>query len=308
VRLELSDRSAIDNPSSDQVERALRRLGAAGDGYAILASDPDSYLQTSVAGEGGFLLEFQQGSTDQHYRASRTVSLDQTLRAFRSYLSQDGRWRTALDWQRLHLAAADQTPSARRGPRRINPGRALARFGVDVIWALVQLIVLAALFVAGGELGGALGFLVMPRIFGLPLALGFAAGVVAGLVVNHSSRMWIMRLRLRRLRRSGQRVDATVLHVEEGYASGGRGGGMTTYTVYVGWRDRDGAEHEYERRYRFWGRRSRAFEAAVVGQPALPVFYAPGHPSRFVIDIPFAPTMADLALGEGKGQIHVQNA
>jgi hypothetical protein len=37
-------------------------------------------------------------------------------------------------------------------------------------------------------------------------------------------------------------------------------------------------------------------EAAFTYGAKVPVYYPPGRPSRFVIDVPFAPTMADFFL------------
>jgi hypothetical protein len=182
--------------------------------------------------------------------------------------------------------------------------RVAARLGVGLVWGLAQVVILGALFVAGG-LVGALGSLVAPSIYGLPISIGFAGGFVAGLVVNHYARMWLLHLRLRLLRRRGQQAMANVVWVDEQLAANPRGPGTITYTVFVHWQDPvSGGDHEYERQYRFWGTASKHFETSV-DEPYLRVLYAPSRPSRFVIDIPFAPTAADLVLSERPRQVQL---
>ena len=82
-------------------------------------------------------------------------------------------------------------------------------------------------------------------------------GAIAALAVNHNARAWLQRSRL-------------------------------DPVTGVSWKG--------ERRYRFWGRGSKRLEAAFAYGAKVPVYYPPGRPSRFIIDVPFAPTMADFFL------------
>jgi hypothetical protein len=301
MRLELDGAAAIDDPTPEQVDQALRALQPDST-YAILERGTSSYLQTAIDGGGRYLLELQDGSPDQHYRVPRPVPLQEVIDAFASYLSGDDRWRAGHDWERMDATPAPAVARPRRRRRQMSHGRVFARLGVGLVWGLVQLAILGLLFTAGG-LVGALGVLVVPRYFGLPLAIGFVAGTVAGLLVDHSARGWLLSLRLRRLRARGQRVMAAVEWVGEQFAASGRGPGTTTYTVYVQWRDPvTGVDHQYDRQYRFWSSAPPRFEA-MLDQASVPVLYAPARPSGFVIDIPFAPTMADLVMGERAGQV-----
>ncbi len=181
----------------------------------------------------------------------------------------------------------------------MNGERRWARFGVALLWGLGQLLVLAVLFYAGGVAGAYLGFRLLPAVAGgrestVPIFLGFAAGLVAAGVVNHEARMWVQRLRIRALRRTGVRVDATVVAVDRRYTPNPKGQGSTTYTVTVRWPGYTG-----RRAYRFWGRGSVAFETVFHRRATVPVRYAADRPGRFVLDVPFAPTMADLVAGRG---------
>lgn len=168
---------------------------------------------------------------------------------------------------------------------------------IGLAWGLGQLVILGVLFFCGLLAGGLLGVYVFGSqdVSGL-VDLGFVAGIVAAIAVNHSARIWLQRLRLRGLRRRGTAVDATVVSLNGHYTSNPRGGPGNTYcTVLVGWTDPvTGASWKGERLYRFWGSAPRGFRAACADGAKVGVYYPPGRPSRFVIDIPFAPTMADL--------------
>jgi hypothetical protein len=172
-------------------------------------------------------------------------------------------------------------------------GRVLARLGIGLGWFVVQALILAACFVAGGELGG-LGYLVSPDYYAAPLAVGFIAGIVIGLCLNVHIPRWLFQQRVRHLRRAGVRTAASLDWVDQQMASS-RGTALRTYTVFVSWPAADGQTHRLERQYRFWGSGWRQFEAAVAGA-TVPVLYEPARPAHAVLDVPFTPTVADLLL------------
>jgi hypothetical protein len=301
VRFALEGAAPIDNPTRQEVEHGLRTLESAERDYAILERQAETYLQTAPNGDGAFLLEFRDGSDDRHFQARRPLPIDDVITAFGAYLDRDAGWRSRYEWERLDLTPP--APRPRRERRQTSRERALARDVAGLAWGLAQAVILAALLVAGGLAGGLASLVVPSSVYALPVVIGFAGGLVAGVVVNHSSRMWLLGLRLRRLRQRGQRVMATVEWVDRRLVANPRGPGTTIYTVFVHWSDPvDGTEHEYERQYRFWGTGSKRFETAV-DEPHLAVLYARAHPSRFVIDIPFAPTAADFVLSERPGQV-----
>ena len=175
-----------------------------------------------------------------------------------------------------------------------------ARLRINLLWGLAQVVIVALLFYAGGVLAAFITFDVLPDLFGTRptsngVLIGLAAGVMAGLTVTHRSRSWLLRLRVRRLRRDGVTVTATVQRVERFYRYSPKGPGTMTYTVHVRWDDPvSGGDRAGQRRYRFWGRGSRSFEHAFGTGHAIPLLYEAGHPARFVIDMQYAPTMADL--------------
>jgi hypothetical protein len=302
VRLEVEGAAPIDNPTPEQVEQGLRWLESAARGYAILEQRASDYLQTAPNGNGAYMLEYREGSPDKHFRVSRSLPLEDVAGAFVAYLSQDAGWRSRYEWEKIDLTPSPTPTRPHRERRQMSSSRVAARLAVGLVWGLTQIVILGAFWIGGG-LAGALGSLIAPSIYALPVSIGIVGGVLAALVVNHHARMWLLQFRLRRLRRRGQRVMASVVWVDEHMAANARGPGTITYSVFLRWHDLvAGADHEYERQYRFWGSGSRQLEA-LVHEPTVPVLYEPSDPSRFVIDIPFAPTMADLVLSEQPGQV-----
>jgi hypothetical protein len=305
--LEVEGAAPIDNPTPEQVELGLRLLESAGRDYAILEQRASDYLQTAPDGNGAYTLEYQEGSPDAHFRTPRSLPLDDVATAFVAYLGQDAGWRSRYEWERIDLTSAPTSPRPHRERRQMSRSRVAARLAVSLVWVLTQIFILGAFWIGGG-LVGALGSLVAPSIYALPVSIGIVGGVLAALVVNHHARMWLLQFRLRRLRRQGQRVMASVVWVDEHMAASLRGPGTMTYTVFLRWQDLvGGGDHEYERQYRFWAGRSRQLEG-LVDEPTVPVLYESSDPSRFAIDIPFAPTMADLILSEQPGQVQPGSA
>lgn len=173
--------------------------------------------------------------------------------------------------------------------------RSGARFGIGLIWTAVMVVIVAGLISAGLILGGEL-YLRLHHFGGadqswLAPVLGLV-GALLGVSICHLARGWVQRLRLARLQRGGVTATGQVLARLDEYVANTRGPGMTRYRVSVVWTDESGPQIG-ERRYRFWGDGDRAFEELTERGAEVQVRYPHGRPGRFVIDIPYAPTMAD---------------
>ena len=174
------------------------------------------------------------------------------------------------------------------GPRRMLVG---------LIWGLIQAVIVFALLFAGGGAAAFLDRAVTGHAPASPAAVlaGLAAGLAAGLFTGHNTRTWLQAARLRRFRSVGVSVRAIVDRLDRQCAVSGRGPGLTSYVVHVHWQDQaTGARCHGERRYRFTAHRSRRLEVLCAGQARVAVYYPARRISRFVIDVPFAPTMADF--------------
>jgi hypothetical protein len=167
---------------------------------------------------------------------------------------------------------------------------------IGLVWSLVQVVLVFALALAvglpvaylsqeagAGESAGWVGL------------YGMAAGVGVAVLVCHRARGWVLKSRLRRLRASGVSVQGVVRRLDQQWSASGRGGGLTKYVAHVQWRDPvTGERWQGERRYRFYGRGSEQLEAALADGAQVDLCYPADRPSRFIIDVPFAPTMADV--------------
>lgn len=300
MRIESQAGAPIDSPTQVDVERLLRELRPP-DGLVILEARPGDFMQTAADGDGGFVLEYRDGPAAVHYRARNKPSLAEVIGAFQSYLRRDGAWRTSFEWQ--HFTDDRQAPRSTPERRASGLGRSLARAAVTMVWGLVQLGILAALLFLAGVAGAFVGFVLIPHFAGgsatwAPLPLGFGAGVIAACIVNHSARMWLQRARLRLLGSDAVRVIALVVWVDRSTTFNPRAPSRTTYAVHLRWQDPlSHMTQEQVRRYAFWGNRSKPFDNVFRQRAMLAVRYAPGRPSRFIIDVPFAPMMADLVVG-----------
>lgn len=167
---------------------------------------------------------------------------------------------------------------------------------IGLAWALLRVVILVALFRAGAMLAavlvtGAFG----GHGAGPAAVVGILAGLAAALVASHRACGWLMRLRLRGLRVRGVTANAVVVKCDWDMSSS-RGLAIARYTVLVRWVDpAAGVPRQGSRRYHFVGLGSQRFEAACPHGAIVLVLYPPNRPSRFIIDVPFAPVMADIA-------------
>ena len=170
------------------------------------------------------------------------------------------------------------------------------RLLIGLTWVLLRVVILIALFRACAILA----VLLVAGVFGghgtgPAAAAGMLVGIAAALVASHRARDWLMRLRLRRLRVKGVKAKAVVVKCDWDMSSS-RGLAIAKYTVLVRWVDpATGVPRQGSRRYHFVGLGSQRFEAACSHGAIVPLLYPPNRPSRFIIDVPFAPVMADIA-------------
>lgn len=96
MKLELESAPTVMNPDADAIVASLASVR----GFAILSRDQITYIQTSGSAREGFILEYQDGDTDLHYRCPDELSLEQVTRAFVSYAQGMDSWKTSLRWDK----------------------------------------------------------------------------------------------------------------------------------------------------------------------------------------------------------------
>jgi len=86
--------------SDRQIEESIRSLTDDVDSFAILARSDQVYIQTSGDPHNGFVLEYRDGSEEEHYSCTNfELTAEQVIRAFQSYLANDDKWKSELEWQ-----------------------------------------------------------------------------------------------------------------------------------------------------------------------------------------------------------------
>jgi len=103
-------------PMSLQVESGLLIYGVTEanlrryieeEAFAILSINDDTYIQCAEQSEPPYeyILEYQDGSIDRHYRAvAESITLDEVLAAFVKYVRQDASWMREFRWEKMDLS------------------------------------------------------------------------------------------------------------------------------------------------------------------------------------------------------------
>ena len=111
MKLELESGFVATSPTDDDFARIE------GEEFAILSgADADTYLQCAEQTEPPweYILEYQDGSLDKHYRATDgPIKLDQILVAFRKYRDGDPTWLTDFTWELICLLYTSPSPRDR---------------------------------------------------------------------------------------------------------------------------------------------------------------------------------------------------
>jgi len=102
LKLEFESGQLIQDPTDDDF------LLIEGEEFAILSgADVNTYIQCAERGEApwGYILEYQDGSLDQHFQAvGGPISLKQIVASFRKYCNGDASWLTDFEWERIELS------------------------------------------------------------------------------------------------------------------------------------------------------------------------------------------------------------
>ena len=89
------------------IAEIVRELDGADDPFLILGGDDEQRYMQALETPTGFVLDFQEGSIDQHYRSKREdLSAQEVIDAFCQYLAWDGKWRPSLEYERIELRRA----------------------------------------------------------------------------------------------------------------------------------------------------------------------------------------------------------
>ncbi len=98
---------AVSGPSAAQIAEVLAALPGGIDSYAILSESDLTYMQAAGGPSDGFILEYQAGSIEQHYRSVRhDLPLSTVSQAFQLYATGDGSWQKLATWEKEEISSA----------------------------------------------------------------------------------------------------------------------------------------------------------------------------------------------------------
>ena len=100
--LEICGDQQIVNPTDSQIREGLLQLDESrNDAFAILAASDMTYIQVAGDRTVGFLLEYQEGSLKEHYRAADdAIELERIVQTFILYRDGNDNWRRGFTFER----------------------------------------------------------------------------------------------------------------------------------------------------------------------------------------------------------------
>ena len=108
--LTFSDGRVMHHPDSTAIQLAIQELPNLEDKFAILSrvDDPNTYMQTMRHGSDDFGLEYQEGTTHQHYWTyQQKLTEEQVVFAMQQYANSEKTWKEHFQWQNeiIHVRA-----------------------------------------------------------------------------------------------------------------------------------------------------------------------------------------------------------
>jgi len=104
MELKVEGNDPVRNPDETELRDALSDLDDEGQRFAILSVDEQTYIQTTGMPDSGYILEYRDGSPDEHFRTTREdLPMSRVEEVFLSYARGDEDWRTSLDWEKQEM-------------------------------------------------------------------------------------------------------------------------------------------------------------------------------------------------------------
>ncbi|MGJ8638788.1 MAG: hypothetical protein ACSHYA_05300 [Opitutaceae bacterium] len=104
MKFETENNPPKSNPSTEDVSTGILSIDGEATTFAILSMDDMTYLQTAGSVSDGFVLEYQNGSMDEHYRASNeTIETEKIIQVFEAFRNGDVSWFDEFEWNKEDL-------------------------------------------------------------------------------------------------------------------------------------------------------------------------------------------------------------
>ena len=95
----------IKDPIPDQIENAIKNLPGGNHSFVILeARGHGTRFIQAAGGIEGYLLEYQEGAFDNHFRCTlNPTDAETVIRTFLAYYREDPDWKSNAPWRKLGL-------------------------------------------------------------------------------------------------------------------------------------------------------------------------------------------------------------
>lgn len=141
MRLTTEDGTELINPDAEQQTHALSRLGLPGNGFAILGSADQVYIQTSGSRANGYIIEYRDGDETKHFTSRRTdIPHEEMLAIFEAYRT-GGAWKALVDWKK-EFARSRTGAATKAGESK------LYLFAVGILFTIGVLALAASVYFA----------------------------------------------------------------------------------------------------------------------------------------------------------------
>lgn len=95
--------AVIPDADESKLTDALAALERGDIEYVILTDDA-RFMQAAGDARSGYVLEYNDGSDREQFRATRqNIEKEELAGAFRSYLNRDATWKTLFSWEKFKL-------------------------------------------------------------------------------------------------------------------------------------------------------------------------------------------------------------
>lgn len=94
------------DPTPEQVREAVQHLPGGKDSFVILDAGGDglTYVQAAGSPQEGFHLEYQEGSSEQHFECTQNpLPAEPVISVLLAFLSGEQGWRAGVPWRRIDL-------------------------------------------------------------------------------------------------------------------------------------------------------------------------------------------------------------
>ncbi|MFT7562123.1 MAG: hypothetical protein ACI93R_004057 [Flavobacteriales bacterium] len=87
--------------SEELVRNVVSKLKEEPDSFAILSKDETNYVQVLMT-ENGFMVQFQNGSLNEHYEFDTYLSRPKAISIMLAYLNSDDIWQGELSYSKIN--------------------------------------------------------------------------------------------------------------------------------------------------------------------------------------------------------------